>query len=440
MSRRLEPWAHLQSTQGGPTPDELSSALGELAHLRAALLELCAAHGVRLEGDAAHALHAMLDEVMAAVATTGARRAVAFEARERERLDQAMRLLPVGVFVADADGRMLLINDAARRTWGPDVPFAESAASYDLYRGYPPGSTEPFAAEDWALARALRGEATADHEFEMISPTGDRRTLLNWARALRGPDGAVTGGVAVNVDITDRKQAERERAREAEFRERFLGILGHDLRTPLSAITFSAQSLLTPAFPDDARIRGLQRIVRSADRMARMIRDLLDFTRARQGGGIPVTLLPGDLGAICRQVVDEVRLTHADRIVALHAAGATGGRWDHDRIAQVVQNLVVNALQHSPAHTPVGVSVDGAGDRVLLVVANEGPPIPPELLADLWNPFRRGVSAEGARPSEGLGLGLYIAHEIVSAHQGRIDVESDEARGTTFRVELPRGL
>jgi PAS domain S-box-containing protein len=546
----------------GCSGEDLPAALGELSHLRAALLELCAAEGIRMEGEAAVLVHAALDGAMTTLAVAHAHRAVASGALERERLDLTLRLLPVGVFIADAGGRMLNINDAARRLWGPETPFAGSVAEYAVYRGYRPGSTEPIAAEDWTLSRALRGEAPVDEEVDMISSDGERRTILNSALALRDGEGNITGGVAVNVDITDRKrtelrlaailegaldaivlidasgrilevnpaaertfgypraealgreladlviepglreahrrglrrylatgqskivgrrvemramradgalidtelsviplptvgprvlagfvrditdrrQAERERAREAEFRERFLGILGHDLRTPLSAVTFAAHSLLRQAAPGDAWTPGLTRIVRSADRMARMIRDLLDFTRARQGGGIPVTPAPGDLEAICRHVLEEIQLTHPGRAVAVRCSGGASGRWDPDRIAQVVQNLVVNAFDYSPPDTPVRVAVEGAGDRVTLAVTNEGPPIPPEVLVDLFNPFHGGAHAAEGRASEGLGLGLYIAHQIVIAHRGCIEVESDAERGTTFRVDLPRSL
>jgi signal transduction histidine kinase len=366
---------------------------------------------------------------MVAVAEATACGAVTARERQQERFDLILRLLPVGVFVADAGGRIVTINDTAVRLWGR-ASFAGSADEYGQYVAYRRGESAPIAASEWALARALRGEEAGDEDLEIVAANGERRTIVNSVRVLHDGAGRVTGGVAVNVDISDRKRAE-------EFRERFIGILSHDLRTPLAAITLSAGSLLQRAGPG-ADARSLERVVRNAGRMERMIRDLLDFTRARQGGGIPVTLQPGDLGAICRHVVDDVRITHPDRAVELRSTGATRGHWDPDRVAQVVQNLVVNACDHSPSGAAVEVAVDGAGERVVVAVRNEGPPIPEELRACLFDPFRRGARALERGAREGLGLGLYIAREIVRAHDGRILVESDAARGTVFRVELPR--
>jgi PAS domain S-box-containing protein len=544
----------------GASAADLSADLGALVHLRTALFELCAAEGVRLEGEAAHVVHAALDDAVAAAAGAMACGAIAAARQERERLDLTLQLLPVGVFIADAEGRLLAINDAAMRIWGAQAPLVESAAAYGVYRAYRPGASEPIAPEEWGLSRALRGEDPPDDEFEIVSFGGQRRTIVNCARALRGPDGAVTGGVAVNVDvterkrselrlaaiiegaldaivlidesgrvtefnaaaertfgytraqaigrelaelviepglreahrrglrrylatgesnivgrrvemramradgtlfdveltvirlptgspavfagflrdITDRRQAERERAREAEFRERFIGILGHDLRTPLSAILLAAHKLLRKEALAEAEARALERITRSAGRMERMIHDLLDFARTRHGGGIPVAPEDADLSAICRHVLDEVGLTHPARAVELRCCRDAAGRWDPDRIAQVVQNLVVNALDYSPAHTPVRVAIADAGERVVLSVTNDGPPIPPEMLPDLFDPFRRRARGAHERAAKGLGLGLYIAHEIVRAHHGRMSVESDEGAGTTFAVELPR--
>jgi PAS domain S-box-containing protein len=416
------------------------ATLREISHLRAAILELCADEGEPLEGEPAILVHAAIDGAMAAVAGTLEREARAVAERERERLDLTLRLLPVGVCIADARGRILTMNDAALRIWGQQAHLAESAADYHVYVAYRPGATEPIAAEDWGLARVLRGESPEDEDVEVVSTDGERRMIVNSARTLRDAAGNITGGVAVNVDITDRKRAELERAHEAEFRERFIGMLGHDLRTPLGAISFTARSLLAQEEPRaDGSLHALERIVQSADRMERMIRDLLDFARSRQRGGFPVKLAPGDLATICAQILDEIKLTHPARVVDLHCRGNARGWWDGDRIAQVAQNLIVNALDYSPPGSKVEVTLDAAGDHIILAVKNEGPPIPPDLIGHIGDPFRRAADASsGRRASQGLGLGLYIAHEIVRAHHGRLRVESSEGQGTTVFVELPR--
>ncbi len=241
--------------------------------------------------------------------------------------------------------------------------------------------------------------------------------------------------VAVEMEQAARSELEEE----ARFRERFIGIVGHDLRSPLGAITFASAVLMQQDECSEAQSRVVRRISRSADRMARMIKDLLDFTRSRQGGGMPLTRAPTDLRAVCRQVVEEAQIANPQRVVRFAAQGDALGAWDADRLAQVASNLIGNALEHGAADGPVQVRLrdTGAGSVVVLEVHNDGPPIPPELLPRLFDPFRRSAgSDEGA--ATGLGLGLFIVHQIVTAHGGTIRVTSDVAQGTTFTVELPR--
>jgi PAS domain S-box-containing protein len=243
---------------------------------------------------------------------------------------------------------------------------------------------------------------------------------------------------AVIVDITEQKRAREELERDAAFRERFIGVLGHDLRTPLSAIVFTVATLLRQEDISEGRARAIRRVASSAHRMERMITDLLDFTRSRQGGGIPIVPASIALDEVCRHVLDEVAVTIPDREVALRVHGDCRGRWDPDRVAQVVSNLVVNALDYSPPETPVHVTLEGGARAVRLTVHNEGAPIPPDVQTTLFDPFRRAVQPGEGRAGKGLGLGLYIVSEIVRAHRGEVRVESEAGRGTTFTVELPR--
>jgi signal transduction histidine kinase len=221
----------------------------------------------------------------------------------------------------------------------------------------------------------------------------------------------------------------------ARFQEQFIGMVGHDLRNPLAAIAMSTAGLTRHVAPE---LRGmLERIGASAEWMGRMIDQLLDLTRARLVGGIPIQRAPADLGDIVGAAVDELRAAHAGRELRLHTSGAVDGNWDADRLAQVVSNLVGNAVEHGDAARPVEVTVEGHGDTVTLIVHNEGPPITDELMPVLFEPYRRG--AQSADTASGIGLGLYITQQIIHAHQGRIQVQSSLAGGTTFRVELPRG-
>jgi sigma-B regulation protein RsbU (phosphoserine phosphatase) len=169
--------------------------------------------------------------------------------------------------------------------------------------------------------------------------------------------------------------------------------------------------------------------------MSRMITDLLDFTRARLGGGVPLQRRPAELVELVRATLEEFEVTHPGRVVLSHAGGPYTGEWDPDRLAQVVSNLVGNALQHGAADTPVQVVLREEGAELVLSVTNQGPPIPEALLPHVFDPFRRATSS----PRQGLGLGLYIVQQLVLAHGGSITVSSDAASGTTFTVRLPRG-
>ncbi|WNG40957.1 PAS domain S-box protein [Archangium violaceum] len=256
--------------------------------------------------------------------------------------------------------------------------------------------------------------------------------------ALHKEGGALRGFAVVLRDATERRHQEEDRRRSSEFRERLLGIVSHDLRSPLQAILLQSQ-LLARKVRQEPVESATSRIIQSAERMSRMISDLLDFTRGRMGGGIPVDRAPGDLFALTHEVLEELRLTAPQRVITSLVRGDGLGEWDRDRLTQVVQNLVSNALRHGAADSPVRVELEGEGDPVVLHIQNHGPPIPTGLLPHLFDPFRRGRGLEhGERRSEGLGLGLYIVQEIVHAHGGSIDVTSNAEEGTTFTVHLPR--
>ena len=242
-------------------------------------------------------------------------------------------------------------------------------------------------------------------------------------------------------DITDRKRTEAAHARVVDelqravhISEMFIGILSHDLRNPLSAVLAGAQVLaLTPA--DERAARVLARVVSSSERMGRMIDQLLDFTRARIGEGIPLRRGEVDLAQLAQEVLEESRASVPGCDLRLTVRGDLRGDWDHDRLAQVLSNLVGNALQHGDPHHPIDLVLEG-GDRaqIVLSIQNVGV-IPPDLVPVLFNPFRGTLQKRGK--SRGLGLGLYVARQIALAHGGELDVECT-ARTTAFRLRLPR--
>lgn len=220
--------------------------------------------------------------------------------------------------------------------------------------------------------------------------------------------------------------------------ELFAGVLAHDLRNPLGAIISAAQLVLMRLEGEgDRSAKPLSRILSSGQRMSRMIDQLLDFTRARAGGGIAVQPREANLADLCSQAVGELELVYPDREIRCDFEGDQGGTWDPDRLLQIISNLVANAGQHAPPGSAIHVRVDGRSAEVLrLEVHNDGA-IAPELLPGLFDPFR--VARHRRELSRGLGLGLFIVKELARAHGGTVEVASSEAAGTTFTVHLPRG-
>lgn len=224
----------------------------------------------------------------------------------------------------------------------------------------------------------------------------------------------------------------------ARSREMFLAILGHDLRTPLGAVLTSARFMLeSQALPEPSRaLAGT--IANSSNRMVQMVGALLDLTRTRLGGGIPIVAEPMDMGHAARDVVNEICAAHPHRAVVLETEGDLEGDWDCARISQALSNLLGNALEHGSRDTPVTLRIQGDAREVTASIHNEGPPISRDRLQGLFDPMKGGGGPGRTGASANLGLGLYIAERIVRAHAGTIRVDSSEGAGTTFAVHLPR--
>ena len=218
------------------------------------------------------------------------------------------------------------------------------------------------------------------------------------------------------------------------FRDQFIGILGHDLRTPLGAVTAGAALLAIPEDNPERRLRIVPRIINSAQRMERLIADLLDLANARLGGSLPLKRQLTDLQQVCEEAIVEVRAAHPDTTLRSQMTGDLHGQWDADRLAQVVSNLLANAVQHGGG-TAITLTAQEQGDAVTLAVQNGGPPIPKHALPSIFEPLARGA-AEPA--SHSIGLGLFIARAVVMAHGGDIQVSSSTEAGTTFTVRLPK--
>ncbi len=221
-------------------------------------------------------------------------------------------------------------------------------------------------------------------------------------------------------------------------REIFLGILGHDLRTPLHAVAMVAGILETHGELSGLALKMASQIAMSVREMERMIADLLDFTGTRLGAKMTVSRAAIDLELLCKEVLEELRAVHPARDFTFETAGEAAGEWDRSRVRQLISNLLGNAVQHGSTTTPIHLFLKAEGDDVLIGVRNQGPAIPRDAIALIFDPLRRNANDELTRPAGSIGLGLYIAREVASAHGGTIHVTSDEEK-TVFVVRLPRG-
>ncbi|WP_349976642.1 GAF domain-containing sensor histidine kinase [Pseudomonas sp. WHRI 8519] len=235
-----------------------------------------------------------------------------------------------------------------------------------------------------------------------------------------------------SVQHTER--ALREERAMAEVREQFIAVLGHDLRNPLFAITAGAELLIQRL--DDDKQRGIARHIHTCgQRAAQLVRDVLDFARGRLGSGIPLNLEAcPDLAEGLMHVAAELQHIHPQRHIVLQIGDIGGLYCDRERVAQLLSNLIANALIHGAPDGPVTVRAAIADGEFALSVHNNGLPIASQTLDQLFKPFTRPLSAG---PRQGLGLGLYIANQIALAHGGRMQVISDELTGTLFSFHLP---
>lgn len=226
----------------------------------------------------------------------------------------------------------------------------------------------------------------------------------------------------------------RDERASGELRDQFIAILGHDLRNPLQAI-FATSELLERRLTDTVHVNMAARIRASARRMSALIDDVLDFARARLGGGIGVEIQPvADIESALANVVTELQDGKPDRRIQLDIAVNAPVECDVGRTQQVLSNLIGNALTHGSPDSPVKIHVATTDSDLVMRVWNDGVPIPEENIAKIFEPFWRQSSETGRG---GLGLGLHICSQIVRAHGGQLNVTSSAAQGTEFTARLP---
>lgn len=343
---------------------------------------------------------------------------------------------PVAIHSIDAAGTIVWANRAELDLLG---------YSAEEYIGQPLAA---FHADTDVLADMLdrlgRGETLHDREVRLRARDGSIRHVLVTSN-MQFQDGRQVGSRCFSRDITAQKTAQsRDEAardelitkltRTVQLSDMFAGIVGHDLRGPLSTIVMAGQLLLSYV-SEPKSVRTIERLLSSADRMQRMISQLLDFARARADGGIELERRPADLAEIAHDVIEEVKFARPEWKIELAVLGDACGEYDANRLSQVFSNLVGNAVQHGSPDTPLTVRIDGRDPAAVHVAVENRGTIAPELLSVLFAPFRG--SQQKALRSQGLGLGLFITDHIVRAHGGAISAESTDGM-TAFRFHLPR--
>ena len=308
--------------------------------------------------------------------------------------------------------------------WAPEPGGVETAAAtHGTLRHLEGFDLRQLAAEYRAL-RASVLKLWRDHV-----PTQQAPMLTQMTRFNEAVDQALAESIARYSDEVGRS------------RDTFLAILGHDLRSPLSAVTMSAHYLAIPGKVGPEALPTVRRISQSARTMSLMIRDLLEYTRTRLGKGIPVAPIACDIAHICEAAHDEVQAAHSDCIFDLELSGDLRGEVDPARLGQVLSNLLNNAAQHGARGLPITLCAHGDAENVTIEVRNLGRAIPADALQVIFNPLVQIPDVDGTTPdrlSTSLGLGLFIAREIVMAHGGNLLVESSYPEGTVFTAELPR--
>ncbi|CRM01898.1 MULTISPECIES: sensor histidine kinase [Pseudomonas] len=310
----------------------------------------------------------------------------------------------------------------------------------DKAQGLAPQDEDETPAETHAVTRLMAGFSID----QMVSEYRALRTsvLSQWLQQVKH-------GTPLDIDDMNRFHeaidqaltesiASYSRAVEAS-RNVFLGILGHDLRTPLGAILLGADILRRSEELGERGNKVAGQIYTSVQRASQIVGDLLDLTRCQMGPGIPVKRVDVDLAPICERIVEEMRSFHPHAQLKYETTAPALGAFDGARMEQVFSNIISNAVQHGDARLPITVRLAVSEGSLVFTVHNQGAPIPEDVLPFIFNPMgrfsQRSVIEHG--PAEGLGLGLFIASEIVAAHDGSIEVTSTSQWGTEFRVTVP---
>jgi len=358
--------------------------------------------------------------------------------RERDRLRQVLEVIPEGVLVVDARGRIMTINPSALAISGRATPLDVEVGTYAASGVLHPDGT-PYRSEQMPLARSLlAGEVVLGEEILIPRPDATTVPVLFSSAPLRDGAGAITGGVAVYQDISALRELDRQK-------DAFLAGVSHDLKNPLMAIRGQSQLMrrrITRSGSANTQqtVDGLAEIEASTDRVTAMLNELLDVTRLQMGRPLDLERGPVDLVALTQRLAEEYQqATGEHRLRVETDAADLVGDWDGPRLRRVLENLLSNAIKYSPDGGEIRIEVgrreQEGSDWAALTVRDRGLGIPAEDLPRVFERFHRGSNVRGQ--VAGTGLGLSGARQIVEQHGGTIAVDSREREGTTVTVRLP---
>jgi PAS domain S-box-containing protein len=366
------------------------------------------------------------------------------EAQEKQRASEQLlrtvfNLLPVGLWIADQEGKITLANPAAENMWSGDH-YDGPAQKNVQYKAWWAESGEPIADDEWALARALRGEASHGELIRIQCFDGSTKTMMNWATPLRSRTGEIIGAIAVNEDVTSLQYTQEQLRSAVRERERILAVVAHDLRNPLAALMAHAAVVDLAA----RRLTGGEKVVAQAAsmvdigrRMSGLVKDLLSVGAAGAGGHHMLALTTVSPVSLLTRAADAVRPLMAEKELALDikpADALPALRADVDRILRVLGNLLDNALKFTEPQGRVTMAAKSTSAGIRFTVANSGPAVQDSELEVMFQPFWQAGNDQG-----GTGLGLAICRSIVEAHGGTIWAEPAEGQRLRVCFVLPRG-
>jgi signal transduction histidine kinase len=338
-----------------------------------------------------------------------------------------------------------ILREIARDLGTPRTAAEESATS--AVRSERAVGIDAMPDSDAVSAAETHGADRAESGFSIAEMIAEFRALRacvlqGWIK-VRGPldEDDLTDLMRFNeaVDEAVANSVSRFASDLDSAKDMFIAILTHDLRAPLQAVTLTTNLLLKADVEREKQTAALLRIQRSSWRMSGMIDELLDFTRARIGSGLSIIKVDTDVGLLIRDALDEARGAFPARAFEAKLSGDLSGQCDPARLKQVFANLLSNAAEYGDPSTAVVVEAQAKEGELVCRVANRGEVIPTDRMSAIFDPFKRGEqSGDDLGDSPHLGLGLYIAKQIVSGHGGRIDVQSTPEDGTVFTVVLPR--